>query len=434
MLFLNQLLTFDSENEHVLEHDLLKKKIFSPPKIYTANGDLSKRWYVYFSYRNPETGKLQRMKNVYGKTNNYKTKEERLSVLAVYRKKLLELLKKGYNPFGDNAALYNSLKGHDIHSKNYLSQSTKVELIDGKEEEPSMTIKEAFEFGLKLKEKLINSTTKRGYKNKVKQLLKWMDKNHPRIQSIRSLDKKIITAFLNEVLTNTSARNRNNFRTELGSIMQVLEDNEKVRENCFKKIPVLPSKPKRHKAYSEKMQKEIFGYLSEKDEILLLFLKFVSFGFMRPIEVCRIKVEDIDLENRTVQFKAKNSSLKTKIIPELLWNALPDLSKLKKKHFLFTPEIIGGFWDANAESRRDHFTKRYKKVIKDHFKLNANYTIYSFRHSYTIKLYRKFRVNYAPFEAKSRLMIITGHTSMTALEKYLRDIDAELPEDYSEML
>ena len=59
MLFLNQLLTFDSENEHVLEHDLLKKKIFSPPKIYTANGDLSKRWYVYFSYRNPETGKLR---------------------------------------------------------------------------------------------------------------------------------------------------------------------------------------------------------------------------------------------------------------------------------------------------------------------------------------------------------------------------------------
>jgi len=31
-------------------------------------------------------------------------------------------------------------------------------------------------------------------------------------------------------------------------------------------------------------------------------------------------------------------------------------------------------------------------------------------------------------------MQVTGHTSMSALEKYLRDIDAELPEDYSEML
>jgi len=31
-------------------------------------------------------------------------------------------------------------------------------------------------------------------------------------------------------------------------------------------------------------------------------------------------------------------------------------------------------------------------------------------------------------------MRITGHASMTALEKYLRDIDAELAEDYSELL
>ena len=30
-------------------------------------------------------------------------------------------------------------------------------------------------------------------------------------------------------------------------------------------------------------------------------------------------------------------------------------------------------------------------------------------------------------------MNITGHTTMDALEKYLRDIDAELPEDYSNL-
>jgi hypothetical protein len=31
-------------------------------------------------------------------------------------------------------------------------------------------------------------------------------------------------------------------------------------------------------------------------------------------------------------------------------------------------------------------------------------------------------------------MLVTGHSTMTALEKYLRDIDAELPEDYSNLL
>lgn len=109
MLSLNQLLTFDSQNEHDSEHDLSKKKNFSDPKIYNANGDVKKRWYVYFSYRNPNTGKLQRLKNIYGVANKYKTKEERLSVLVMYRKSLLKLLKQGYNPFANNIELYQGL-------------------------------------------------------------------------------------------------------------------------------------------------------------------------------------------------------------------------------------------------------------------------------------------------------------------------------------
>ncbi|SMP22015.1 hypothetical protein SAMN06265346_107110 [Flavobacterium hercynium] len=31
-------------------------------------------------------------------------------------------------------------------------------------------------------------------------------------------------------------------------------------------------------------------------------------------------------------------------------------------------------------------------------------------------------------------MLITGHSTMSALEKYLRDIDAVLPDDYSKYL
>ena len=108
---------------------------------------------------------------------------------------------------------------------------------------------------------------------------------------------------------------------------------------------------------------------------------------MRPIEVNRLKVGDINLNNNTIQFKAKNSPLKTKIIPELLVSDLPDLSKLKKDSLLFTPEKIGGQWDAEVDNRRDYFSKRFKKVVKDHFNLGTDYGLYSFRHTYITKLY-----------------------------------------------
>ena len=59
---LNELIIFESESAYDFAYDLPMNKDFSSPKIYTANGDLSKRWYVYFSYRNPKTGKLDWMK------------------------------------------------------------------------------------------------------------------------------------------------------------------------------------------------------------------------------------------------------------------------------------------------------------------------------------------------------------------------------------
>ena len=148
----------------------------------------------------------------------------------------------------------------------------------------------------------------------------------------------------------------------------------------------------------------------------------------------RLTVGDINVKDRTIQFKAKNSPLKTKIIPEILWGELPDLSKLNKEWVLFTPQEFGGVWETREENRRDYFSKRFKKVVKDHFGLSEDYGLYSFRHTFITKLYRAMVKDSSPHAAKSQLMQITGHSSMEALEKYLRDIDAELPADYSEML
>jgi integrase len=67
-------------------------------------------------------------------------------------------------------------------------------------------------------------------------------------------------------------------------------------------------------------------------------------------------------------------------------------------------------------------------------KLGKDFTIYSFRHTFITKLYRQLRKSSPPEIAKANLMQVTGHQTMDALEKYLRDIDAELPPDYSDLL
>ncbi|MEN3322417.1 hypothetical protein VP395_01640 [Mariniflexile soesokkakense] len=41
---IHELIILDVQNEHDLEHDLEHKPLFSKPKIYDADGDLSKCW------------------------------------------------------------------------------------------------------------------------------------------------------------------------------------------------------------------------------------------------------------------------------------------------------------------------------------------------------------------------------------------------------
>jgi hypothetical protein len=131
--------------------------------------------------------------------------------------------------------------------------------------------------------------------------------------------------------------------------------------------------------------------------------------------------------------KAKNQPVKIKRIPEILIDLLPKVSKMNPKHSLFSKDVIGAEWEIGTTDKRSFFTKKFKKV-KEHLGLGMEYGLYSFRHTSITNLYREFRESVSQHEAKSKLLPITGHATMNALEKYLRDIDAELPDDFSEFL
>lgn len=285
-----------------------------------------------------------------------------------------------------------------------------------------------------LKKKSLKDTSYRGLNNRISNFLDWLNANKPQLKHIDQLDKKTVNAFLNYMLGKTSPTNRNNFRTDLSSVFQILEDNELIERNFIKNITVLKSTPTRHKTYSKKQLNDIFSHLKKNDEILLLYIKFISYSFLRPIEINRLKIGDINIEEKIFPFEAKNSPLKTKIIPNILLKEIPDLSELNEDYYLFTPNKIGGEWSSSESNRRDYFSKRFKKVVKDHFKLGEEYGLYSFRHTYITILFKEYKKDLTSYEAKAKMLTATGHSSMSALEKYLRTIDADMPEDYSHLL
>tara|TARA_R110002167_G_scaffold113526_5_gene286625 strand:- start:17277 stop:18371 length:1095 start_codon:yes stop_codon:yes gene_type:complete len=359
---------------------------------------------------------------------------------------LLELLQYGFNPYDDNTALEESMFSEETTTSNKISTikqqasltreqqciSLDKEIIE-KVEDTSLRIEDAVKMTLELKVNMMNKNSYVQYKSRIGLFEKWLKEKEYYKNPISALNKKIVIEYLNDVLKRTSARNRNNSRTDIASMFQLLEDNEEVKDNFVRKIAVLKSVPKRNKTYTQKQEKEIYLHLRKEDPHLLLFVKFISYSILRPIEICRLKIEDIDVNDKKLYVKAKNKPVQIKIIPEILLKDLPDLSEKDPKAFLFGRFDVGQEWDTAETNKRNEFSKRFKK-IKDHFKLGEEYGLYSFKHTFITKIYNNFRENMSQHEAKSNLMPITGHSTMIALEKYLRDIDAELPEDYSAFL
>ena len=393
------------------------------------------------------------MPNIKGNTNKLKTKKERIDYLHALSVALEYLLEKGLNPNINNnniEELLGKKQSEVLKEKKTNTATTNIatEIIATPSDIISiptkniilpaeniaipdiLSIKDAFEFALNLKKNTIRDTSYKNFELRIRKFRKSLDENKP----ITYITKKIMNDYLNNVLINSSARNRNNTRADFSSLFQVLEDNEIITDNIAKKINVLKSIPERNKTYTAEMQKEIYSFLEKNDQLLLLFIKFVSYNFLRPIEVCELKVKDLDLTYKRIYLRTKNKPVKIKIIPDILINDLPDLSEYNPDSFLFTPTGFGQDWITEPNNKRDYFSKRFKEIVKTPFNLGIDYGMYSFRHTFITKLYSEMRKASSQFETKSKLMLITGHSTMTALEKYLRDIDAELPDDYSDLL
>lgn len=391
---------------HEFEHDLTFLKKYSEVKIYDAKGDIAKRWYVYFSYRNPATGKMVRQDNIYIGLNNFKNVKDRRSAAKILKRSVESLLRNGYDPYAESEPV------HEI---------------------PKLNIPQAVEFVLEIKKKEYGSGYT-DYKSRLKQFEKWLLENGFENRLIDKVNKTAVIKYLNFVLQKNSPSNRNNTRSALSVFFDVLLQNELVQENFISKINVLKAKPERNKSYTSTQEKKIFEMLEANDPLLSLYIKFVSYNFLRPIEVNRLKVKDIDIVDKKMYVRAKNKDVKIKIIPDILIEQLPDLTKLHPELILFGMSTIGEKWETELENRRGFYSKRFRKVIKEKLKLGVEYGLYSFRHTFISNLYNALLIDSTPHVAKGKLMLITGHTTINALDKYLRDIDAVLPEDYSHLI
>ena len=213
-------------NEYANAYDLEYKSQYSAPKIYDANGDLSKRWYVYFSFRKTADAALVRFPNNFYAAQHL-DKKDRLQWLKKIQRTLSILLKDGFNP-------YNPENKFEFDTEDNSIQS----------------IEEALKFALNIKKSTLAATSYKGLEGRILRFEKWLNENGFKNRLITTVNKKVVTSYLNEILIATSAKNRNNTRTDISSIFTVLADNDIIPDNFIHKVPVLKSTPEKNKSFT----------------------------------------------------------------------------------------------------------------------------------------------------------------------------------------
>lgn len=399
------------------------KKVFTNPKVYIPkkleNGkkvpNIDKHWYVYYYFRNPNTGNLDKFIEKQG-INRIKTVSERKKFANALKKALLKFLQEGNSPF-----------------------KTKKAKIENK----SLSVEEALTIALKEKKKVWSESSIDAYTSIFNIFLSWLKEKKIDEKPIEKLTKRHVVMFLNE-LTNKNGRaikntTRNGYRRVISSLLGKLVNDDVIKINVVSSIEILKTKSHKNTPFTHFQLQEIKKYCLENDSYLHLFFQFVIYAFLREIEICRIRVRDIDLENKIIKVKSKTEQVSTVLIIEPLLIILKtmDLPNQNPEHFLFTKNLCIGAWETKKEaSKVRFFQKRFRNLrekIGDKIQLTPNQGIYSARHTSALDLFNSFKKQgLTDLEAKYKLMEITRHKSISGLENYLRDIGASLPKDYSD--
>ena len=407
--------------EHSSEHYFSNVKKYTTPRIFPkiiTSKPVSafteeekkailkkyKRWYVYYSYEHPtaksKTGKPKKIHqdHIYFNLNrDYPNFDDRLKFIKTIRNSVENLLKDGFSPYET-----------EVNTDEY-------------------NVFNALDYALKIKKAEVKETTFSGYETRVNMFKKFIDQKGYAHYSIKDINKSIISQYLN---THKTPIHRNNSKAALSAIFTVLSSEDLIEVNFIKEIRNSKKTETPIKIYSEEDVNQITTILIKHDPTLLMFIKFISYMFWRPIEILRIRVEDIDFNSNTISTESKTKAKKTKIIPNLLRDELIEFTK-GKTGFLFKPDNIQK-WELCEEDKRKYFTRRFSR-FRTKFKISSDFKLYSFRHTYITKIYLELRKSLSKYDTIQQLSLITGHESK-AIYNYIRVNDVELPEDYSELL
>lgn len=349
--FLNNYRNLSETKKHI---------IYKPAKVNTT----CKRWFVWYSYLNPETGKYKRFK-VYEDINRIKNLEEKIEYADTLRKAVDYNLKGGYNPFAKNLKVV-ARSWSLMQGLNYFKQ--------------------------KLYDRGLRKRSIQSYESVIRSMYKGL--KPVLLDDIKSINKNHIQQFLSG--NNWSNTTYNNHLTFIRTIFNFLIEAEILETNPAKRVKPLPENITKHRFFDERTWERI---KKESSPELMKFILFLYHTGTRPNEARQLKHEHI-LRDR-----------KLLLVPA-------GISKNKKDDYVpLSESFLNNFPKGEGlifGSAINYYSGKFQE-LKKKLKLEKDFTLYSIKATRAVHLAQDGASPYS-------IMSLFRHSSLEITMSYLRGL------------
>lgn len=333
---------------------------YKPAYIYKGKNE----WYVRYSYLHPDTATFKEFTER-GGLNRIKVLREKEKAAIALRDMINNMLRNGWNPFDD-------------------------ENVAKKKEPASVGLIAYLETLIETKRQTLKRRTWQSYVYGLNCLKKWLIAQNLQNIAISKFTDDKARQFHDSLLLAGTYKNKsiNNQVANLKVIFNLALERKAITANPFKGINKLPEESGKHFPYSKTQKTKMKKAILKDDPELWMFVKVIYHCFIRPVEILRLKVGDVDVKNRLINLPAgitKNKKQLSVVIPANFIDEVKQwqLHKYDENWYLFSHDLKPG----PKTYGRNNVSRRHSEIRKD-VGLDDRYDLYSWKHTGNVDSYR----------------------------------------------
>ena len=357
----------------------LKELLGYSAPVYHETGT---KVYIDFYVRDPASGKFRRKKY---HLDSVRSKRERKAVAAEMIAELTRKLRSGWNPYAECSGTRGTTRLEEIFERylRHIAQDCRAKTIHC-------------------------------YTSRVNVLREYMATLSSPPMYAYQFTREFVIDFLDWVYYDreVSPRTRNNYMQWCYGFCEFMVGRNYLEKNPAENIGKSKEKPKKRKALSPVMLREMREYLERENLHFLLACMFEYYCFIRPTELSHLRIRDINLREQSVSVSGEYSKNKRDgkvALPDVLGRLLIDLGTFDHpgEWYLFSKNFRPGAEKAGA----DQFNKRWVKMRR-RLGWSDEYQFYSLKDTGIRDLANSEGIVVARDQAR--------HTDISTTNKYLQ--------------